>query len=175
MLATASLASARTLAGVTLPDSIRFDRESLVLNGLAVYRKLGVKVLVAGLYLPAPAHDPALILRVDGPRRYVTHFVRGVSAKKIRNAWRKGFRENTPGATGEVQRQFQSLYGWLRDMRPGQEIVFSYRPGFGSAIEIGGRTVGTLPGKALADAYFAVVLGPKPALGEGFKRKLLGL
>lgn len=175
MLALVSTASARTLAGVTLPDSVRVDDEGLVLNGLAVYRKFGFKVLVAGLYLPVKESDDRLILGADRPRRYVSHFVRGVSAQKIRDAWRKGLRENTPSASDEVQRQFQTLYGWLKDMKPGQEIVFSYRPGLGSAIDIDGRTVGTLSGKEVADAYFAMALGSKPACGEDFKRKLLGL
>lgn len=130
---------------------------------------------MAGLYLPAKENDARLILGADRPRRYVSHFVRDVSAKKIRNAWRKGLRENTPSASEEVQRQFQTLYGWLEDMKSGQEIVFSYLPGFGSVIEIGGRTVGRLPGKAVADAYFAMALGLKPAGGGAFKRKLLGL
>ena len=174
ILAFANLASARTLAGVTLPDSVRVDSERFVLNGLAAYRTFGFKVLVGGLYLPTKENDARQILSTDRPRRYVSHFVRGVSAKKIRNAWRKGLRENTPSAPEEVQRQFQILYGWLKDMKPGQEIVFSYRPGFGSVIDIGGRTAGMLPGKAVADAYFAMVLGPKPACGEEFKRKLLG-
>ena len=162
------------MSGVTLPDSVRVDRQSLLLNGLATYRVLGFKVLVAGLYLPAPEHDARLVLGADEPRRYVTRFLRDVSAKKIRSVWRKGFRENTPDASEEVRRQFQVLYGWLEDMRSGEEIVFSYRPGFGSVVEIAGRTVGTLPGKAVADAYFAMALGSRPACGEGFKRKLLG-
>ena len=174
MLAFASLASARTLSGVTLPDSVRVDRERLLLNGLATYRFLGFKVLVGGLYLPAAEHDARLVLGADEPRRYVSHFLRGVSAKKIRKVWRKGLRENTPDASEEVRRQFQVLYGWLEDMKAGEEIVFSYRPGFGSVVEVGGRTVGTLPGKAVADAYFAMALGRKPACGEEFKRRLLG-
>lgn len=174
-LALTPLASARTLAGVTLPHSVRAGGARLVLNGSAAYRKLGFKVLVAGLYLPAKEHDARLILGADRSRRYVSHFVRDVSAKQIRNAWRKGLRENTPDASEEVQRQFQILYGWLVDMKSGQEIVFSYRPGFGSSIDIAGRRAGRLPGRAVADAYFAMALGPKPACGESFKRKLLGL
>jgi len=168
-------AGARTLAGVTLPNSVRAGGARLVLNGSAAYRKFGFKVLVAGLYLPAREHDARLILGADRSRRYVSHFVRDVSAKQIRNAWRKGLRENTPGASDEVQRQFRVLYGWLVDMKPGQEIVFSYRPGLGSSVVIGGRPVGRLPGKAVADAYFAMALGPKPACGDAFKRQLLGL
>ncbi|HYQ89125.1 MAG TPA: chalcone isomerase family protein [Candidatus Binatia bacterium] len=174
-LALTPIASARTLAGVTLPNSVRAGGARLVLNGSAVYRKFGFKVLVAGLYLPARERDARLILGANRSRRYVSHFVRDVSAKQIRNAWRKGLRENTPGVSEEVQRQYQVLYSWLVDMKPGQEIVFSYRPGFGSSIEIGGRPVGRLPGKAVADAYFAMALGPKPACGESFKRQLLGL
>ena len=174
ILALANIASARTTGGVTLPDSVRVDSERLLLNGLATYRVLGFKVLVAGLYLPAAEHDARLVLSADESRRYVSHFVRDVSAKKIRGVWRKGLRENTPHASEEVQRQFQVLYGWLEDMRAGEEIVFSYRPGFGSVVEVGGRTVGTLPGKAVADAYFAMALGPRPACGEEFKRRLLG-
>jgi hypothetical protein len=174
LLALAGLASARTLARVTFPDSVRVGRERLTLNGLATYRVLGFKVLVAGLYLPAAEHDAGLILDADRPRRYVSHFLRSVSAKKIRSAWRKALRENAPTASGEVLRQFQTLYGWLKDMGPGQEIVFTYRPGMGSVIDIGGRAVGRLPGKAVADAYFAMALGPKPACGEEFKRRLLG-
>jgi hypothetical protein len=174
MLAFASLASARTTGGVTLPDTVRVDSERLLLNGLATYRVLGFKVLVAGLYLPAAEHDARVVLDADESRRYVSHFLRDVSAKKIRSVWRKGLRENTPNASEEVRRQFQVLYGWLEDMRAGQEIVFSYRPGSGSVVEVGGRTVGTLRGKAVADAYFAMALGPRPACGEAFKRKLLG-
>jgi chalcone isomerase-like protein len=174
VLVLAAPASARTLAGVTLPDSVRVDGERLVLNGSATYRVLGFKVLVAGLYLPAKQNDARLILGADRSRRYVSHFVRDVSAKKIRNTWRRALRENAPGASEEVQRQFHILYGWLEDMKSGQEIVFSYRPGFGSVVEIAGRAVGRLPGRAVADAYFSMALGPKPACGETFKRRLLG-
>ena len=175
MVVLAAPAGARTLAGVTLPDSALADGGRLVLNGSAAYRILGFKVLVAGLYLPAKEDDARLILASDRPRRYVSHFVRDVSAKKIRKAWGKALLENTPSASEEVRREFRILYGWVPDMKAGQEIVFSYRPGFGSVVEIGGRVAGKLAGKAVADAYFAMALGPKPACGQAFKRKLLGL
>jgi hypothetical protein len=41
-------------------------------------------------------------------------------------------------------------------------------------VEIGGVRKGILPGKGFADAYFACAIGPKPGLGEKFKRHLLG-
>jgi hypothetical protein len=167
-------AGARSVAGVAMPDSVRVERRLLRLNGMALYRKVGFPVLVAGLYLSDPESRPARILASDSPRRYVTHFVRRVSAKRVCDAWRKGLEDNTPGASVEVRAQFRTLCHWIRDFRAGDEITVTYLPARGCEVEIGGKRVGVIPGKAFADAYFALVLGPRPSLGDKFKGRLLG-
>lgn len=167
-------ADARSVAGVAMPESVRVEGGLLRLNGMALYRKVGFPVLVAGLYLTGPESRPARILESDSPRRYVTHFLRRVGSKRVCDAWRKGLAENTPGASAEVRAQFRTLCRWIRDFRAGGEITVTYLPARGSLIDLGGRQVGVIPGKAFADAYFALVLGPKPSLGDKFKRRLLG-
>jgi hypothetical protein len=47
-LASSSLL-ASSLAGVTLPDTVQAGGSTLVLNGLGVRTKIGVKVYIAGL------------------------------------------------------------------------------------------------------------------------------
>jgi hypothetical protein len=173
-LALSTPAQARTLARVTLPDSLAIDGASLRLNGMALYEKFTFNVLVAGLYLERPERSAERVLAADRPRRYVTRFLRDVGAKRIRDAWRKGFRQNSPDASAEVRAQFEQLCGWIRDFRRGEEIVVTYVPGRGSEIEISGARARTIPGKGFADAYFALALGPKPVPGEKFKRRLLG-
>jgi chalcone isomerase-like protein len=173
ILSTPLHAQARTLARVTLPDTLTADGVSLRLNGMALYQKLTFKVLVAGLYLEGPERSAERVLAADRPRRYVTRFLRDVGAKRIRDAWRKGFRQNSPDAPAEVRAQFEQLCGWIRDFRRGDEIVVTYVPGRGSEIQIPGAKARTIPGKGFADAYFALVLGPKPVPGEKFKRRLL--
>jgi hypothetical protein len=165
---------AGVVAGVSMPDSVRADGHVLRLNGMALYRRLGFKVLVAGLYLPAREHDPAKILAADTPRRYVTRFLRAVGAKRVRDAWMKGLARNTPNAGAGVTAQFRTLCGWARDFREGDEIDVTYAPGSGSVVVIGGARKGVIPGKGFSDAYFALALGPHPSLGDGFKRRLLG-
>ncbi len=167
-------ALAREVAGVDLADTIRVEQTLLTLNGAAVFKKFGVRVLVAGLWLEHSEREAATILAADAPRRYVSHFLHGVSAKKIRSAWKKGLEANSPNASPEVRQQFQDLYGWIHDFRSGDEIVFTYVPGQGSVVEINGERVGSVPGKGFADAYFALALGPKPGPGENFKKALLG-
>jgi Chalcone isomerase-like len=174
----ASLAAApspaRTLAGVSMPDSVRVDGTLLHLNGMALYRKYGFKVLVAGLYLPKAEHDAAKILAADTPRRYVSRFLRNVGAKRVRNAWQKGLARNTPNATGAVKAQFDELCGWARDFREGEEIDVTYVPDAGSTVLIAGERKGILPGKGFSDAYLRLALGQEPSLGAAFKRRLLG-
>ena len=173
LAASARPAVARQVAGVEFADSIRTGQELLRLNGVAVYRKFGVRVLAAGLWLERPSHDAAAILSDDAPRRYVTHFLHAVSAKRIRKAWTEGLDANTPGATVDARRGFEELAGWIHDFHPGEEIAVTYRPGRGSIVEIDGVRVGSVLGKPFADAYFALALGPKPDLGRKFKKDLL--
>lgn len=167
-------AGAREVAGVEMRDSVRVERWILKLNGMALYRKLGFPVLVAGLYVSEPESDPARLLGSDSPRRYVTHFLRSVGSKRICDAWWKGLEENTPNASEEVRGQLGTLCRWIRDFHRGDEITVTYVPASGSTVEIGGRRAGVIPGKGFADAYFGLALGPKPSLGKKFRARLLG-
>src|SRR6185369_16798826 len=65
---------ARTLARVTLPDSVTVDAAVLRLNGMALYEKFTFDVLVAGLYLERPERSAERVLAADAPRRYVSRF-----------------------------------------------------------------------------------------------------
>lgn len=167
-------AYARSIAGVELPDTISVEQARFTLNGAALYRKFGVRVLVAGLWLERRERDPAEILRQDAPRRYVTHFLRGVSARKICGAWRDGLKANSPNASAEIGKQFETLCSWIRDFRSGDEIALTYLPGRGSLVVVSGARAGIIPGKAFADAYFACAIGPRPGPGLRFKSGLLG-
>lgn len=167
-------ASARPVAGTEMPDTIRVAGHALRLNGAAVYSKLGIRILAAGLWLEHPGHDERAILSADLPRRYTTHFFHGVSSRRIRDEWRKGLEANTPEAGAQVRDQFRTLGGWIPDFRPGDEITVTYLPGLGSTVEVNGARKGVLAGKAFADAYFACALGPRPRPNAEFKRRLLG-
>jgi hypothetical protein len=157
-----------------MPDSVRVQDALLTLNGVAVYKKFGIQFVVAGLWLDHQERDAGKILDSDLPRRSVTHFLRGVSSKRICKSWSQGLRENSPEASPGVREQFQTLYGWTRDFLPGDEITVTYLPGQGSTVDIGGVVMGSLPGKSFADAFFACAIGPKPTPGNKFKKGLLG-
>lgn len=165
---------AGTLAGVTLPDKAEVAGQELVLNGLGLRTKLFIKVYVGGLYLPQKEKTAGTILAADAPRRMVLHFIYDVSKEQMCEAWHEGLEANTPNAAADVEQAFAQLCEWMAGVGKGQQLALTYAPGQGTQIEIGGTVKGSLPGKPTADAILATWIGPKPAPGQEFKRRVLG-
>lgn len=165
---------AGTLAGITLPDTLDVSGQQLVLNGMALRKKVVFKVYVAGLYLPAKENDGAKILAADGARCTVMHFLRSVSAKQVNEAWFDGLEANTPGHSAQLKQQFDQLAAMMEGFKDGDKLVFTYKPGVGTEVKVKGNVKGTLGDKAFADALFACWIGVKPGPGEKFKAGLLG-
>jgi hypothetical protein len=163
-----------TRDGVSLPRQVAVEGRELVLNGTATRKKFIVKVYVAGLYLPTRESDADKILGADEPRRLVMQFVHDVDKGKMCNAWNEALANNTPAASAELKEQFETLCGYMEDIKKGEQFVFTYLPGAGTRIEVKGAAKGTIEGKAFADALFKAWIGPKPGPGEGFKKQLLG-
>jgi len=167
------MASAASLQGVTLPDQVTVEGHSLVLNGIGLRTKFFFKVYVGGLYLPQREHSAAQILNSDEPRRVVMHFVRGVSQGQICGAWKDGLEDNTPQASTEIKKKFDTLCSLMRDVENGQAITLTYLPGMGTKVDVAGTTTGTIAGSGFATALFACFIGSHPP-GETFKAALLG-
>ena len=163
-----------TRDGVTLPRSVDVGGRTLELNGTATRKKFIVKVYVAGLYLPTRETDAEKILAADEPRHLVMQFVHDVDKGKMCNAWNEALANNTPDASPELKSQFETLCGYMEDIKKGEQFVFSYLPGEGTRVDVKGTSKGTIPGKPFADALFKAWIGPKPGPGEGFKKNLLG-
>jgi hypothetical protein len=165
---------AGTLAGVTLPDNLKIGEQTLVLNGLALRKKVVFKVYVAGLYLPVKEQSGEKILAADGLRCTVMHFLRSVEAGKINEAWFEGLQANTPNHSQELKKQFDTLATLMEDLKEGDKLVFTYQPGKGTEVKVKGIIKGVLGDKAFADALFSCWIGKKPGPGEDFKQGLLG-
>ncbi|HEV8124887.1 MAG TPA: chalcone isomerase family protein [Gemmatimonadales bacterium] len=167
--------STMTLNDVTYKRHIQVEGNDLVLNGMALRKKVVFKVYVAGLYLPQRSSNAEAILAADAPRRIVLQFLRGVDAKRMCGAWDEALENNTPNASAALKQQFVTLCSYMEDIEKGQQFVFTYLPGHGTRIDVNGKNKGTLEGKEFADALFKAWIGPKPGPGEDFKKKILGL
>jgi hypothetical protein len=167
-------AGAATLAGVTLPDKADANGKSLVLNGMGLRKKFIIKVYVGGLYLPQKEKSASKVLGADVPRRMTMSFIYDVSKDQMCEAWEEGLEANTPNASAEVKKNFNTLCTWMDGVGKGQQLNLTYVPGEGTHVEVGGKAKGTLPGKATSDAILGTWIGQNPAPGEDFKKAILG-
>lgn len=174
LLTLAAPALAGTLAGVTLPDKATVGDQSLVLNGMGLRKKFVIKVYVGGLYLPQKEKAAAKVLGADAPRRMTMKFLYDVSKEQMCEAWDEGLAANTPNASAEVKKSFQTLCAWMDGVGEGQELTLTYVPGSGTEVAVSGKSKGTLPGKPTADAILSTWIGPAPGPGEDFKKAVLG-
>ena len=164
---------AGTLASITLPDGLDVDGQKLVLNGMALRKKVVFKVYVAGLYLPAKEKNSEKILAANGTRCTVMHFMRSADAGAISEAWFEGLQANAqpfPGAEKAV-RYPGDADGGCQGRRQAR-FHLSAREGPRSKSQ--GQGQGLLPGKAFANALFACWIGKKPGPGRGFQKGLAG-
>jgi hypothetical protein len=162
-------------AGVQMPDRLNVRGHSLVLNGLGVREAsvLHVDVYVAGLYVPQRSSDPSQILRSDEPKVLELEFVHDVRRDQMTKAWQEGFQKNAGPRLAELQPRIDRLNGWMVDLKKGDALGFTYVPGQGVEVRVGGATKGTIPGDDFALALFAIWLGPHPP-NESLKAGLLG-
>ena len=167
-------AEAATLSGVTMPDRESAGGHELVLNGMGLRKKFFIKVYLGGLYLPERQSSAEKVLAADVPRIMLMKFLYGVSKDQMCEAWDEGLEANTPNASAELKRQFETLCGWMEDIDDGQEAEFTYVPGTGTTVTVNGGDKGTIEGKPFADALLRCWIGPDPGPGEGFKEGVLG-
>jgi len=163
------------LKGVKMEDSITVDGNVLLLNGMALRKKIIFKVYVAGMYLPQKEKSAEKILKADTQRVVIMHFMRSVGAGKINGGWYDGLEDNVPNFSKELKAKFDMLAKYMEKMRKGGLIVFEYSPPKGTVVKVNGKEKGTIKGKDFADALFSCWIGKKPGPGKKFKKKLLGI
>jgi hypothetical protein len=166
---------ARECEGVRLPNQVDVEGANLSLVGMGIREAtaLNVDVYVAGLYLESPTRDARQVIESQQKKRLVLSFVRDVDASDIAEAFCDGFRENAGGGLAALQARLRRLNSWLPAVTTGSRLVFTYVPGTGIQVQVGGRVKGVIEGDDFARVFFSIWFGANPP-NAGLKRGLLG-
>jgi hypothetical protein len=169
--------SAGELAGVSMDDTLLIGAKTATLQGMGIRTKtfLKVKVYVAGLYMEHPSNDPDTIISADETKRI---FIRGIGptmkAEAIKDALWSGFDANTPDRSEDLQGKMETVSGYFTEpAEKGDTFGFTYEPDTGTTVTIKGKAMGTVPGKDIMEAIFAIWFGDQPA-DKGLKESVLG-
>lgn len=173
LLVATSVGHAAALAGVSMAGSYDVAGEHLTLNGMAVRDKFFIKVYVGALYLPKPMTNADDIIHADTPKALLMQFVRDVKRDKLVQAYREAFASNAPDLAASQKTNVDQFLAFLTDVKEGDRIGFVYEPGKGSRLSLNGSDKLTIAGKAFADLFLLVYIGPHPPTDD-VKRGLLG-
>src|SRR5215475_3362103 len=167
--------SGKECHGVTFPEQTQVQTSPLTLNDLGLRQAtvLKVNVYVAALYVAQKSADANAILAANTPKQLVLHFVRDVDSKDLKEAWEEGFENNAKPQMPALKERIEQLKTWMVDMKSGQKLTFTHKPGAGVEVDINGTVKGTIAGDDFAKAFLAIWLGPKPP-NPGIKEGLLG-
>ena len=165
----------RECMGVSFPDQLQVEGSALVLNGLGLRQAtiLEVDVYVAALYTATASSDPDAILGSTSSKQLVLHFVRNVGAADLNKAWEEGFEANAKAQLPALEERVETLKSWMADMKTGERLTFTHKPGGGLQVDVGGTTKGTIKGDDFARAFLSIWLGAHPP-NAGLKAGLLG-
>ena len=160
---------------VNFADQAAVDGTTLTLNGLGLRQAtaLKVNVYVAALYVAKPGNDPDAILAASTPKQLVLHFVRGVGRSDLTKAWDEGFEANAKAQLPALKERVEKFKSLMTDMKAGQQMSFTHKPGKGVAVDIGGAPKGMIEGDDFARALLSIWLGAHPP-NAGLKAGLLG-
>lgn len=165
-------AAAKTVQGVTFPDTATVGGQSVTLNGMGVrVAYIFVKVYVGALYLATPTRDANAAVGTDEPKRVLLQFLRDVSHEEMVDAMREGFAHTASAALQPQVEQFSAFF--TQPLVTGSQASFDYAPGTGTTVTIGGQAKGTIPGADFMRALWGIWLGDDPADAK-LKAAMLG-
>jgi hypothetical protein len=175
MALVAGVAEGKECKGVSFPDQAQLEGNTLTLNGLGLRQAtmLKVNVYVGALYVAKTTNDPGAVLGANAPYELVLHFVRDVGAADVRKGWEEGFEKNAKGQLPALKERIAKLNGWMTDVKAGQRLTFSFKPGAGVQVNVNGAAKGTVEGDDFGKAFLSIWLGPEPPNAE-LKSGLLG-
>lgn len=168
-------AQAQTKVGdATLPNTIKFNGEDLIINGAGLREKFFFDIYAGGLYLKQKSNK-ASVAASDETMAVKVHILSGMmSRKKMASALKSGFVKSTNNNTAPLQDRIEKFIGFVSDeIEVGQVFDIVYEKGKGSVLYKNGVEKGFVKGLDFKKALFNIWLGNDP-VDKGLKNEMLG-
>ncbi len=158
---------AATMEKVNFPDTMEYQGQNLVLNGLGIRLAtwFNVKVYVAGLYIEKKSSNPDEIFNFKSPKYISLKFLRDVDKDSINGAWEESIDD-------KFKTQKEKLKALMQDIKEKQELAFGVLKEK-VVIKLDNKILGEISGAEFSRAILNIYIGPKPP-NEELKSGMLG-
>ncbi len=159
----------------TLPSTVTFNDENLIINGAGLREKFFFDIYAGGLYLKKKNNKANAIAASDETMAIKLHILSGMmSRSKMESALRDGFKKATNNNTKALDKRINRFVGYIKEeIEEGQIYDIVYEKGKGSVIYKNGVEKGFVEGLDFKQALFNIWIGDKPA-DKGLKNEMLG-
>lgn len=171
----ASAAAQTKAGGATLPNTVSFEGEKLILNGAGVREKYWMDMYAGALYLTSKSSDAKAILNANNPVAIKLHMVSNlITSDKMISAINEGFENSTHGKTETISSEIKKFIGYFEE-KISKDDVFDlvYIPSKGVLVYKNDIQKGVIKGLDFKKALFGIWLSDKPA-DEKLKEAMLG-
>ena len=170
-----TMANAKQVGKVSLPDSLMAGTDELLLNGAGFRKKLFLNMYAGGLYLIQKNQDHKKIIDSDESMALRLRIVSGmITTKKMTDAIDEGFKnstgENIISFKIEIAK-FKSFFA--EEIKKNDIFDIIYVPAEGISVYKNENLKGTIQGFDFKKAVFGIWLGEKPA-DSNLKKGMLG-
>src|SRR5262249_25670026 len=117
-----------------------------------------------------PSSDGATVIDSRQPKRVTMRFLRDIDRTRLASGWADELRKVGDKTPDDRIAQFSAL---IPDVKKGDTLSFTWRPGTGVEVALNDKTRGSVPGDDFARTLFTLWFGPKPG-DENLKRGMLG-
>jgi len=163
------------IKGVNIPDTIKLDNKSLILNGTGIRTKFFFKIYIGSLYLKNKESNINKILNDKQAKRISLHFLyKEVNKEKLTTGWTKGFKKNNSDEIFKsLKERLDKFNSYFVTTVKDDIIQLDFLPNNTTRITINNETKGEIAGNDFQIALLKVWLGKKPA-DSSLKKAMLG-
>ncbi|MBU3725282.1 MAG: hypothetical protein FGM18_07210 [Burkholderiaceae bacterium] len=166
------------LESVRMADTIKLGSQELVLNGMGLRTRFGLRVYVAGLYVGKKSGAVADLLTQSGPKRIAIAMRRNVDADTFLDALKDGIAANhNPQQLSALKDRIGKLSELIlsiKEAKQGDLLDIDFIPDAGTQFMINNKPVGApIPGEDFFQALLRIWIGEKP-VQDGLKAGLIG-
>lgn len=169
-------APAQTKAGgATLPNTVSFEGEKLVLNGAGVRTKFFMDMYAGALYVNSKNNNANAIVNANEPMAIKLHIVSSlISSDKMIDAVNEGFDNTAKGNRAALESDIQKFKAFFKDEIDKNDVFdLVYLPAEGVMVFKNGNKQGAIKGLEFKKALFGIWLSNTPA-DKKLKQGMLG-
>ncbi len=168
-------ASAATIGGVEVRDTLAAGDSSLTLSGAGARSRWFMKLYVAALYVEQTGRSASAVVNADEPQAIALHITSGmITSERMTEATMDGFRNATGGDLAPIQADVDAFMKvFEEEISEGDVFDLVYLPGEGVQVRKNGESAGLVGDLTFKKALFGIWLGDKPAQ-QNLKEAMLG-